>query len=311
MTCPEVQGNLSLYLYGELEFAEEERLEQHVAECAACHRALTREKAWHTALNAERADVPLDLLEQCRHELKAAVGSAPKHAKPARWLNWWDSLFAPRWSARLAVGSFLLFLGFSAARLIDRNGLPGASGLAVNSMGMINPSSARIREIEPAANNRVRIVFDEERSVIGPVDSAEMRAWLLAAAKDEQDPGVRVDSVEMLNEQASREVRDALLEAARTDPNAAVRLKAVEGLERYRDDSATREGLVLVLQHDENAGVRSKAIDVLAPLSEHVKITPDLAGALVEVMRTSLPDDYVRIRCAEALREMRAPLDMY
>jgi hypothetical protein len=313
MTCPEVQTKLSLYLYGELEFAEEEQLEEHVAGCAACERALTREKAWHTALNAERADVPLELLEQCRRDVKTALGASAQAGRSSRWLNWFGSLdlFAPRWSMRLAVGSFLVFLGFSAARLVDRNGLPGASGIAADAMGMINPSSARIRQVEPADNNRVRIVFDQERSISGPADSAQMRAWLLAAAREDEDPGVRVDSVEMLNEQAGGEVRDALLETARKDPNAGVRLKAVEGLARYREDPAARDGLVYVLEHDENAGVRSKAIDVLAPMSGGVRISPNLAGALADIMRSEQQDDYVRMRCAELLRQMDARLVVY
>lgn len=312
MRCPEAQTKLSLYLYGELEFVEEEQLEAHVAQCPGCERALAREKAWHSTLNAERADVPLEFLEQCRQDLKSAVGAVAAVKKPG-WLGWFDSLdlFAPRWSMRLAVGSFLVFVGFSAARFIDSNGLPGASGITADSMGMINPSSARIREVEPADNNRVRIVFDQERSISGPIDSAEMRAWLLAAARNEQDPGIRVDSVEMLNEQPGREVRDALLETARKDSNAAVRLKAVEGLARYREDSATRDGLVFVLQHDDNPGVRSKAIDVLAPMGGNGKVSPDLADALAEVMRSAQPDDYVRIRCTEVLRQTGTVLDVY
>jgi anti-sigma factor RsiW len=319
MTCPEVQAKLSLYLYGELDFAEEERLEEHAGQCAACERALAREKAWHTALNAERADVPLELLEQCRQDLRSAAGSlkakgrSPRWSRP-RWLAWLDSLdlLAPRWSMRLAVGSFLVFVGFSAAQLLDRRGFPGDSGIAAESMGMINPLSARIREVEPADNNRVRIVFDQEHSISGAVDSAEMRAWLLAAARDEQDPGIRVDSVEMLNQQAGSEVRDALLDSARNDPNAAVRLKAVEGLARYREDAVTLDGLVFVLEHDENAGVRSKAIDVLAPLSSpNVRIGPDLAGALADVMQSAQQDDYVRARCAELLRHIGSPLEVY
>ena len=36
MTCQEVQASLSLYLYGELDFAREEHLENHLAECAFC-----------------------------------------------------------------------------------------------------------------------------------------------------------------------------------------------------------------------------------------------------------------------------------
>jgi HEAT repeat protein len=103
-----------------------------------------------------------------------------------------------------------------------------------------------------------------------------------------------------------------LLETVRNDPNAAVRLKAVEGLGRYRDDAATRDGLVFVLEHDENAGVRSKAIDVLAPFSSPtVRISPDLAGALADVMRSAQQDDYVRVRCAALLRQIGSPLEVY
>jgi hypothetical protein len=313
MTCAEVQTKLSLYLYGELAFAEEEQVEEHIANCAACERALAREKAWHTAVNAERTDVPLEFLELCRRDLKSAVTSVKANGGRPRRLTWFDWLdfSAPRWSMRLAMGSFLVFLGFSAAHFVDRNGFPGGSGIAADEMGMVTPSRARIREVEPADNHRVRIVFDQERSITGPADSEQMRAWLLAAANDEQDPGIRVDSVEMLNEQAGREVRDALLQSARNDPNAAVRLKAVEGLARYRDEAATRDGLVFVLEHDENAGVRSKAIDALAPVAANIRVSPDLAGALQDVMRSAQQDDYVRVRCAELLRQMGDSLDVY
>lgn len=313
MTCQAVQAKLSLYLYGELDFAEEELLEQHVAECAICERALAREKTWHSMLNSETADVPLELLEQCRRQLKSAVNAGETTNRPRGWLGWaeWLGFVAPRWSMRLAVGSFLLFAGFSAARLIDRNGLPGGSGITAASMSLIDPSSARIRQIEPRENNRVRIIFDQEQSISGPVDSAEMRSWLLAATKDEEDPGVRVDSVEMLNGQAGREVREALLYSARNDPNAAVRLKAVEGLGRFREDPAARDGLVFVLQHDENPGVRSKAIDLLAPSVGVVRMSPDLAGALEDVMRSGQQDDYVRMRCSELLRRTGGPFDVY
>jgi HEAT repeat protein len=101
-----------------------------------------------------------------------------------------------------------------------------------------------------------------------------------------------------------------LIESARNDPNAAVRLKAVEGLARYRDETATREGLVFVLEHDVNAGVRSKAIDALAPVAPKVRVSRELAGALEDVMR-SAQDDYVRGRCAELLRQMGGSLDVY
>lgn len=312
MTCHEAQTKLSLYLYGELEFAEEEAFEEHVSECALCERALGQEKTWHSALNAEHMDVPLELLGQCRRELQGAVESRWA-ANPSRWRRWAESLGfpSPRWSMRLAAASFLVFVGFSAGRFMEHNGLPGGVNMAADTMGVIDPETARIREIDPAENHRVRIVFDQQRAITGPADSDEIRAWLVAATRNGNDPGIRVDSVEMLNGQAGREVQAALLNSAQHDPNAAVRLEAVEGLRRFRDDAETQEGLVYVLQHDENAGVRSKAIDVLAPARSTVRLSPDVADALEMMMRSGQPDDYVRMRCVELLREADAPLNVY
>jgi len=314
MTCHDVQINLSLYLYGELEFAEEEALEQHVGECALCERALEREKTWHSAANAERTDVPLELLADCRRDLRSAVASASAagQARPA-WRRWAESLgfSSPPWSLRLAAASFLVFIGFSAARFIDRNGLPDGAVIGADAMGVADPATARIRDIEPNGDNRVRIVFDQQRAITGPADNDDIRAWLVAATRDQNDPGIRADSVQILNGQAGRDVRDALLNSAQHDLNAAVRLEAVEGLRGFRDDTATQEGLVYVLQHDENAGVRSKAIDVLAPARGTTKITPHIADALEAVMRSGQPDDYVRLRCIELLQQMDTRVDVY
>lgn len=313
MTCHETQTNLSLYLYGELGFAEEEALEQHVSECPMCERALEREKAWHSATNAERRDVPLEFLAECRQELRQTVTAQAAGHRRRGWPRWAESFgfSSPQWSMRLAAASFLVFVGFSAARFIDRNGLPGGAAIDADTMDVIDPSNARIRDIEPSGDNRVRIVFDQQRAITGPADDDQIRAWLVAATRDESDPGIRVDSVQILNGQAGRDVRDALLQSAQHDENAAVRLEAVEGLRRFRNDPATQEGLVYVLQHDENAGVRSKAIDVLAPERDSVKISPDIVDALETVMRSGHPDDYVRLRCIELLRQMNPRLDVY
>ncbi|HTU46103.1 MAG TPA: HEAT repeat domain-containing protein [Bryobacteraceae bacterium] len=315
MTCHDAQTKLSLYLYGELDFAEEEALEQHVSECALCERALANEKAWHSALKAEPSDVPLELLAECRRELNSALRSPKmRHSSRPHWWRWAEVLgfSSPQWSMRLAAASFLVFVGFSAARFIDRNGLPGGDlAVTTDNMGVADPATAQIRDIEPGEDNRVRITFDQPRAITGPADNDEIRAWLVAATKDANDPGIRADSVQMLNGQAGRDVRDALLNSAEHDANAAVRLEAVEGLRRFRDDEATQEGLVYVLQHDENAGVRSKAIDVLAPARETVKISPDIADALETVMRSGQPDDYVRMRCVELLQQVDSRITVY
>lgn len=312
MTCREAQTKLSLYLYGELEFAEEEALEEHVQQCALCERALTGEKAWHSAVNAEARGAPLDLLAECRRGLQTAIASERASGSGGLWRRWAKSFgFSPQWSLRLAAASFLVFIGFSAGRFVQHNGIPPGVDLASENMGVVDPSTARIRDIQPDENNRVRIVFDQQRAISGPVDNHDIRAWLVAATKEDNDPGIRVDSIEMLNGQPGRDVRDALLNRAQNDSNAAVRLEAVEGLRRFRDDAATQQGLIRVLQQDEDPSVRSKAIDVLAPAQGSIKISPDLADGLEAVTRSGQADDYVRLRCLQLLRQMNSASGIY
>lgn len=316
MTCQEVQLSLSLYLYGELEFAKEEELERHLDECPLCERALVREKAWHTSVNAEKKDTPLDLLASCRQNLRNTIRLPKSGVEPRTVLRQWTERFGfslSGWSFRLAVASFLVVIGFSLGQFVDRYGNFDRMG-GVSEMGLLNPETSHIRDIEPGNDGRVRIVLDQvqERQVIGQADSAPVRRLLLAATKDAADPGVQVDSVNILKDQGGDDVRNALLDVAQHDGNAGVRLKALEALQqRFAGDTAARQGVTFVLEHDDNPGVRSQAIDFLAPFSAPVEFNPELANTLEQVMRSQQDDDYVRMRCIQVLREMGAPVNIY
>ena len=317
MNCQQVQTNLSLYLYGELDFAAEEELEQHLQDCSFCQLALSREKTWHTNLNAERKDVPLDLLAQCRRDLRTAM-KAPEVKDSRRSWQFSDIFRAfnfsgGQWSKRLAFASFFAFAGFSLSTYMDRVHLgswPGAAGEV--EMGILNTPISRIRDIQPRSNNRVRIVVDhvQEQEIVGSIGDEAVRRLLLTAIKDPADPGLRVDSVELLKGQDGADVRDALLYTVRHDENAAVRLKALEGLRRFRDDRATHDVLRSVLQYDTNPLVRSEAIDVLVPVNGPLKVTPELAITLEEIARSERDDDYLRARCVQVL-QMAGTLRIY
>ena len=106
MNCQQIQNELSLYLYGELEFAREEEVEQHLAECAFCQHALAREKTWHATLKSEQADVPFELLAECRRELKnnvARMKPAETHDAPL-WRRWPPEIFSSICQARQLPG---------------------------------------------------------------------------------------------------------------------------------------------------------------------------------------------------------------
>jgi anti-sigma factor RsiW len=311
MTCQDVHASLSLYLYGELDFAREELLENHLAECAFCQLTLAREKQWHTLTNAQVQEPPLDLLAECRQQLRPALARETAH--PQSRQPWWrrTNLFdisATRWSAQLALASMLVFIGFASARWFGNGSDRGSLGTGVNQMSLLNPARARIRDIQTNGPGTVRIVVDQESEITGRIDDANVRSLLLAGTR-QADPVVRFYSVSVLTQQDNaKDLREVLFNTVRNDPNPAVRLEALEGLRHFSDDPATLETLAFVLEHDDNPGVRSQAVNVLVPIDGGVAITPATAQVIADVMRSAPQDDYVRARCSQALREAKLPL---
>lgn len=304
MTCQQVQSNLSLYLYGELDFAREEAVESHLEECAFCQLALAREKAWHSSLNAQQTDVPLDMLAACRRDLDLELRQQPRRPL-VDWFERFSSLsqFSPARVTRAAMAGLLIIAGFGAGRWTEKR-LPPTTGFAQPfSESSLGDPYTRIRSVQATTPGVIRIVLDRvtESQLTGPLTDSRIRGALVSASRDAQDPGIRVDSVTALSSQPGTEVRDALLDSVQQDPNAAVRLKAVEGLRSFVGDSETRATLVNVLRTDEDPSVRSAAIDVLLPANEAATISPDLLRAFEDIAQSQPQDDYIRARCLQVI----------
>jgi anti-sigma factor RsiW len=305
MTCHETQSRLSLYLYGELDFAAEEAVERHLSECAFCQQALAREKRWHTAASAGYLDVPLELLAESRQELRSALRAEPgPPSRRSRFSFEWPSFLriSPnRWSYQLALASFLVFVGFTGGRFVGQGGV--SSLVPISGASVLGAPVSHVRDIQPNGTGRVRILVDEvhQREVIGSLQDQNVRRWLLVAVQDSPDPGIRVDSAEMLAGDSGNDVRDALLERVQHDSNAAVRLKALEALQRFVDDPVTRKAVRSVLEHDTEPAIRAAAIDVLASVNGKPRLTPELAATL-RTMARSDRDEYLRTRCVQLLQ---------
>jgi hypothetical protein len=308
MSCDRLKQSIPLYHYGELPPEEEERLEQHLEGCEGCRRELQRHRNMAAALTARETPLPAGLLSECRHELMRAVyrDEAPAAHRPAgAWRALREALaalVAPAMGLRVPAGALaLIAVGFFGARLTTG---PGTSPAPL-SQDVVYSS---VRSIQPDASGRVQIALDETRRrvVEGSLEDGNIRRLLLAAAREEDNPAVRVESVGLLKEQpATAGVREVLLSAARNDPSPAVRLKAVEALKPMGADAEVRRVLAQVLMTDENPGVRIRAIDLLV---EHCD------GSMVGLLQTVVQRDnnsYVRIKSEKALQEMNASIGTF
>jgi hypothetical protein len=307
MKCEDARKSLPLFLYGELSFEDEERLEVHIDECDGCRAALAQEKVLFKALDDSEMSPSLELLAECRAQLREKLA----HAAPER-VSFWDKIregftihfhFAP--GIMQPVGALaLLAIGFFGARMTPGSFL----GAGHTDAGIVDPGTSRVRYVSPVGSGRVQIVVDEttQRVLSGTVDDQSIQRLLLTAAKDPSDAGLRVESVNLLKSQPqSAEVRRALLYAVQHDSNAGVRLKALDGLKDFADDPETRQTLTQVLLKDDCPGVRTQVIDLL--IQHHAD---SMVGVLQEVMGKE-QNGYIRMRCQRALHDMNASAETY
>ena len=83
MRCDEVRKTLPLFLYGELSFDEEERVEMHIDECAGCRDALDREKLLFRSLDAGRGSSRPRLAARVPRGAASTAGASATAAEPA------------------------------------------------------------------------------------------------------------------------------------------------------------------------------------------------------------------------------------
>jgi HEAT repeats/Putative zinc-finger len=309
MSCEIIRGELPLYWYGELDATGEAAFDGHLAGCDACTQAWEEWKRTFAALDLDVAEPSQQLLVQCREEFAASIRFEPREPAKSTFAEWWAGLrggFVMRPIPALAGGLALLAIGFFTARTTSR----GAEMAGFEQLG-----HARVKYASPGIDGRIRLVVEEtrEREMVGRMEDDDIRGLLMRAAQDSSDPGLRVETVEMLNRGSdTSEVRDALLAVLERDQNAGVRLKAIEGLKAYvMQDDGVRRALSSALLRDTDPGIRMQAIDALM-LQRHCtveRVCGGLGSETVGVLQESIlreDNDYIRQRTLRALQEVNA-----
>ena len=319
MTCDLILKLIPLYYYGELTPEEEERVEEHTHACPGCARELVQQRAMAAALDRRQiAAPPAPLLEDCRSDLMAAIqGGAPRVEPSVKgaWRLFLDAMSAsltgmPSGMGRLRqpLGALaLIAIGFFAARLLNTAAPSGTGALLSSITSPTDDVYSTVRSVQPDNAGGVAISLDETRRKVvkGRMNDGNIQRLLLAAAH-EDNPAVRVESVDLLRSQAgSTEVRDALLNVLSQDTNPGVRLKALDGLKPLASDSEVRKTLGRVLLTDDNAAVRMQVIDLL------VAHRDDNMVGMMQGLVQKENNNSVRLKLEKALRDMNASIGTF
>jgi len=271
MNCEWVKQNAIFYAYDELPDDARHELEQHIARCQSCAWEVASLKTFRSTLTEPALPEPSpSFLASSRMRLQEALEGAEQGKwwhrfifDPAAWLH--QVRFAPALAAAIFILGFAGGIG-ATYKLVKS---PAEGGGTVSGPA----TQASISGIESIAqqpgSNQVTIKYDTlaPQTQTGSLSDPDIQRLLLYAARNNYNPGLRLDSMNLLTQQPNdSHVREALMYALRYDSNTGVRLKALDGLGPYvKDDVQVRDAVLESLMSDSNPGVRIEALRLLQP----------------------------------------------
>jgi hypothetical protein len=274
MKCEWVQQNVVLFVYDELPDDARFELEQHISRCPACAAELQSLKKFRAEVSYPPLQEPnANLLAASRMKLQEALESAEQGGwwhrlvfDPLAWLN--QIRFAPALAAAIFIVGFAGGIGATYKMVktpVDLSPTNNNTGQA----SLASVSAIQSVEQQPGSN-QVTVKYDTVSPQVrtGSMNDPNIQQLLLYAARNNFNPGLRMDSVSVLTQQPNdAHVREALMYALRYDANTGVRLKALDGLGPYvKDDVQVRNAVLESLMSDANPGIRIEALHLLEPV---------------------------------------------
>jgi hypothetical protein len=232
-------------------------------------------KAFRTDMAKSPVQEPSpNFLTDSRMKLQEALESAEQGGwfsrlvfEPMNWLN--QVRFAPALAAAIFIVGFAGGIGTTYKMVKTTPTIESPAGTPTSPAAVASVSGVSSIVPQPGSN-QVTIKYDTvvPQQATGSFSDPQIQQLLLYAARNNFNPGVRMDSVNLLTQQPNNEhVRDALLYALRYDSNTGVRLKALDGLGPYvKSDTQVRDAVLEALMSDANPGIRIEALRLLDPV---------------------------------------------
>ena len=297
MNCKDYQHQITLLLYEELPESARVEMEMHLNECTNCHDAFESEKAMHSFLaeDASRWDIPSDLLVESRR------GLADELDRIERKRSWWrmptfSVVFTPM---RLLESAALIAMGLALGVYVSnqRPITPTVAGTPAADQISVIPRNGTISNLQVVnadpVTGQVELTgeISQPLRLQGKMEDDTVRNLLFSALRDANNPGSRLQAVEVLAQKPTNEpIEEALINALVYDDDAGVRMRALEALHKFADEQHVRVALMHALKNDQVVGIRIGAIDALTASKSKDQA---LAKSLQEVTKND-ENPYIR-----------------
>ena len=277
MTHKDYQDMIPFYLYDELGMNEKLAFEKHLESCNECKKEIENyKKVFNKISEYGNAVVDNKILMESRQELKGAIRQEKYKIIPFNMIfeKITNFMIKPSGLAISTISVLLLglLIGYLIFNVRSANELKNfeidqvlnqaiKSYLNITDIKVINSNPAT-GEIEFSYN------ITNTKKVQGNVNDPRVRSLLSYAVLNEQNPGIRLNSLNVINANQNLrfddELRQTIFTVAKYDKNPGVRREALQFIREVPFDKDVKNTLIYVLLNDTSSGVRIEAMNIIS-----------------------------------------------
>ena len=311
----EYKKMIHLSLYGELSENEKKILEDHLDYCEECRLELEQQKYFLSMVSEnQRYKVNDSFLNEARAQLRGALRSGKSEDRSSfvlgdRILSFLSSPLKLAFSMAviLMAGFVLGGIFFSKQEVIlrtDNQTFYKAS---------LDQSDTRITNLQfvdsDLSDGKIEFTFDAVKRVRlnGKVSDPEIQSILTYAMLNEQNPGSRLNSINLMetygNILPDKEIKDALITVVMTDENPGVRMEALKLISKFNYDESLKQAYLYILLNDSSSALRIISLNALIQAAKNGHQLKKNDIELVMIQAKQDDNNYIRLKSKTLLEE--------
>ena len=316
MTHKEYQDMIPFYLYDELDLNVKLAFEKHLETCSECKKEFEKYKSVINNISEYGNTIVDDkVLMESRQELRGAI----RHEKSK--VNSFHLIFEKITSfiikpsglaisaiTILLMGLLIGYLIFNVRSASDLNNLDVDQLLSNVLKNYLNITDVKIINSN-LATGEVEFSYEitKTENVKGNVNDPKVKSLLSYAVLNEQNPGIRLNSLNFINASQNLklddELRQTIFTVAKYDKNPGVRREALQFIREVPFNNDVKNTLIYVLLNDTSSGVRIEAMNII---SEAAKKGATFNNQDLTIFKENLENDknnYVRFLAKNIIKE--------
>lgn len=309
MNHNECKELIPFYLYEELDSEKKKLFENHIKSCQDCASELESYKNLFSEISEDsKTSIDPKLLIEARSELRGFLRAHQNNMSSSNNIKHFISSFfykpiglAFSGFSLMLVGLFIGYLVFNSPVIEKiKTGSDNSAQVRVQNINFIDPDPS---------DGEVEFTFETVQSdrMKGNINDTELQKILTYAVLNEQNPGTRLNSINVINanqiQKPDDEIKSTLIAVAKFDNNPGVRIEALKSLNKLPADEGIKNTLVYVLLNDTSAGIRIEAINGLVDASKTgISLNQKDLVSLRDKIKTD-DNNYVRFQAKNIIKE--------